>query len=155
MLFPNNEEILSQTTNIKHIINTTDELPIYLRQYRYPYVYKKEIDDQVKDLLKKKIIRERHSPWSSPVWLVPRKIDASNKKKYRMVIDYRKFNAKTIDNKCPMPNITEVLDKLGKNIYFTTLDLTSGFHQIGMEKESIPKTAFNTGTMNLIGCHLA
>ena len=61
-----------------------------------------------------------------------------------MVIDYRKLNAKTIDDKFPIPNITEVLDKLGKNIYFTTLDLTSGFHQIGMEKESIPKTAFNT-----------
>ena len=61
-----------------------------------------------------------------------------------MVIDYRKLNAKSIDDKFPIPNLTEVLDKLWKNIYFTTLDLTSGFHQIGMEKESIPKTAFYT-----------
>jgi len=144
VLFPNNEETLSQTTNIKHKINTTDEIPIYSRQYRYPYIYKKEINEQVKDLLKKKIISESHSPWSSPVWIVPKKLDASNKQKYRMVIDYRKLNAKTIDDKIPIPNITEVLDKLGKNIYFTTLDLTSGFHQIGMEKESILKTAFNT-----------
>ena len=67
VLFPNSEETLSQTTNIKHKINTTDEIPIYSRLYRYPYIYKKEIKDQVKDLLKKEIIRESHSPWRSPV----------------------------------------------------------------------------------------
>ena len=61
-----------------------------------------------------------------------------------MVIDYRKLNAKTIDDKFPIPNITEVLDKLGRNVYFATLDLTSEFHQIEMEEKSVPKTAFNT-----------
>ena len=65
-----------------------------------------------------------------------------------MVIDYRKLNTKTIDDKFPIPNITEVLDKLGKNTYFTTLDLTSGFHQIQMDNESVPKTAFNTDSGN-------
>ena len=144
MLFPKNGETLSHTSNIKHKINTTDEMPIYSLQYRYPYVYKKEIDDQTNDLLQKGIIQESYSPWYSPVWIVPKKLDASNTKKYRMVIDYRKLNAKTVDDKFPIPNITEVLDKLGKNIYFTTLDLMSGFHQIEMETESIPKTAFNT-----------
>ena len=144
MLFPKDGEILSHVSNIKHKINTTDDIPIYSRQYRYPYAYKKEIDNQVEDLLKKDIIRESYSPWSSPIWIVPKKMDASNKQKYRMVVDYRKLNAKTVDDKFPIPNITEVLDKLGRNVYFTTLDLTSGFHQIEMEKESISKTAFNT-----------
>ena len=67
MLFPREGEILSHTTKIKHRINTTDEIPIYSRQYRYPYVYKEEIDNQVDDVLKKGIIQESHSPWSSPV----------------------------------------------------------------------------------------
>ena len=62
--------------------------------------------------------------------IVSKKKDASNKQKFRMVIDYRKLNAKTIDDKFPIPNITEVLDKLGRNVYFTTLDLTYGFYQI-------------------------
>jgi len=53
-LFPRDGEILSHVSNIKHKINTTDDIPIYSRQYRYPYVYKKEIDDQVEDLLKKR-----------------------------------------------------------------------------------------------------
>ena len=61
-----------------------------------------------------------------------------------MVIDYKKLNAKTIDGKFPIPNITEVLDKLGINIYFTSLNLTSEFQQIEMGKDSMPKTAFNT-----------
>ena len=54
MLFPKDGEILSHVSNIKHKINTTDDIPIYSRQYRYPYVYKKEIDDQVEDRLKKR-----------------------------------------------------------------------------------------------------
>jgi Reverse transcriptase (RNA-dependent DNA polymerase)./Integrase core domain. len=143
-IFPKEGDILSHTSVIKHKINTTDEIPIYTRQYRYPQIYKEEIEKQVTDLLEKDVIQQSFSPWSSPVWMVPKKLDASNKQKFRMVIDYRKLNAKTIDDKFPIPNITEVLDKLGKNTYFTTLDLTSGFHQIQMENESIPKTAFNT-----------
>ena len=143
-LFPKKGDILSHTSVIKHRINTTDEIPIYTRQYRYPQIYKEEISKQVKDLLEKDVIRKSFSPWSSPIWVVPKKLDASNEKKFRMVIDYRKLNAKTVDDKFPIPNITEVLDKLGKNIYFTTIDLTSGFHQIQMETDSIPKTAFNT-----------
>lgn len=76
--------------------------------------------------------------------MVPKKLDASGKRKFKMVIDYRKLIAKTIDDKFPIPNITDILDKLGKNIYYTTLDLASGFHQIEMHENSIQKTAFNT-----------
>lgn len=60
------------------------------------------------------------------------------------MIDYRKLNQKTVDDKYPLPNITEILDKLGRATYFTTLDLASGFHQIEIEVEDIPKTAFST-----------
>lgn len=41
-------------------------------------------------------------------------------------------------------NITALLDKLGKCQYFTTLNLASGYLQIEMRVEDIPKTAFNT-----------
>jgi hypothetical protein len=70
-------------------------------------------------------------------------MDASGKTKWRIVVDYRKINEKTIDDRYPLPNINDILDKLGKCQYFTTLDLASGFHQIEMDPESIPKTAFN------------
>lgn len=95
-------------------------------------------------MLDQKIIRPSNSPWSSPIWVVPKKIDASGQQKWRVVVDYRKLNEKTIDDRYPLPNITDLLDKLGRCQYFTTLDLASGFHQIEMEENDIAKTAFNT-----------
>lgn len=65
-------------------------------------------------------------------------------KKWRIVVDFRKLNAKTISDKFPIPNITDILDKLGRCTYFTTLDLASGFHQIAMHERDIEKTAFST-----------
>lgn len=59
-----------------------------------------------------------------------------------MVIDYRKLNDKTISDRYPIPNITDILDKLGRSQYFSVLDLASGFHQIEMAPASIEKTAF-------------
>ena len=62
-----------------------------------------------------------------------------------MVIDYQKLNDKTITDKFPIPNITDILDRLGRCKYFTTLDLASGYHQIEVlvNEKDTPKTAFN------------
>lgn len=68
---------------------------------------------------------------------------ASQKKKWTIVIDYRKLNEKTVDNRYSLPNITDVFDKLGRCNNFTTLDLARRFHQIEMNPEDIPKTASN------------
>ena len=94
-------------------------------------------------MLDQGIIRHSISPWSSPVWVVPKKIDASGKQKWRVVIDYRKLNELTVDDKYPLPNISDLLDQLGKCQYFSTLDLASGFHQIEINPDDIPKTAFS------------
>lgn len=102
----------------------------------------KEIASQIQKLLNNGIIRPSISPYSSPVWIVPKKADASGKKKFRMVIDYRKLNENTIEDKYPLPRIDEILDNLGRCTYFTTLDLAQGFHQIEMHPDSIEKTAF-------------
>lgn len=103
---------------------------------------RKQIQTQIQKLLDDKIIRPSISPYSAPVWIVPKKTDASGKRKFRMVIDYRKLNDKTVDDKYPLPRIEEILDNLGKSCYFTTLDLVQGFHQIEMHPNSIEKTAF-------------
>lgn len=128
---------------MKHEIKTKDEIPVHSKTYRYPYIHKEEVKRQIEEMLNNNIIKPSSSPWSNPVWIVPKKADASGKKKWRMVIDYRKINEKTIDDRYPLPNITDILDKLGRAQYFTTLDLASGFHQIEMHPNSIEKTAFS------------
>lgn len=136
-------ETLSFTNAVKHRIETVDEIPIHTKSYRYPFCHKEEVQRQIQDMLNQGIIRHSNSPWSSPIWVVPKKKDASGKQKWRLVVDYRKLNDKTIADRYPIPNITEVLDKLGKCQYFTTLDLASGFHQIEVEERDIQKTAFS------------
>ena len=137
------ERKLTFTNAIKHRINTKDEIPVYTKSYRYPFCHKEEVQKQIKTMLNDGIIRHSDSPWSSPVWVVPKKKDNSGKKKWRMVIDYRKLNEKTIDDRYPIPDITDILDKLGKANYFSTLDLSSGFHQIEVDPRDIQKTAFS------------
>lgn len=134
---------LTFTSKIKHSIKTSDEIPVYTKSYRYPEVHRNEVQRQISSMLEQKIIRPSHSPWSSPIWVVPKKRDASGKTKWRVVIDFRKLNEKTIGDRYPLPNINELLDKLGRCQYFSTIDLASGFYQVEMSEEDIPKTAFN------------
>lgn len=136
-------EPLTFTNKIKHSIKTSDEIPVYTKSYRYPFIHRQEVQEQINKMLEQGIIQPSESAWSSPIWVVPKKADASGKVKWRIVIDFRKLNEKTLDDKYPIPNIADVLDKLGNCLYFTTLDLASGFYQVEMKPEDVPKTAFN------------
>ena len=73
---------------------------------------------------------------------MPKKIEAQGNKKWRMVIDYRALNGKTVGDAYPLPNITDILDQLGGAMYCSILDLASRFHQISMDPRI--KTAFST-----------
>ncbi|CAG9134394.1 unnamed protein product [Plutella xylostella] len=135
---------LTFTSQVKHQIRTKNEDPIYVKPYRLAPAQTEEINRQVQKLLKDDVIRESHSPWCAPVHLVPKRSDASGEIKYRMVIDYRRLNDLTTDDKYPLPNITDLFDKLGKSTYFSTIDLASGYHQIELEESDKQKTAFST-----------
>lgn len=141
-IFYNENCDLSFTNAVKHEIRTTDDNPVYIKPYRHPYGMKQEIQEHIQKMLDNKIIRPSISPYSAPVWLVPKKVDASGKKKTRLILDFRSLNSKTVEDKYPIPRIEEILDNLGKCNYFTTLDLAQGFHQIEMHPNSIEKTAF-------------
>lgn len=143
-LFYGEGDHLTFTHEIQHEIKLTSNEPIQAKIYRYPYAHEKEIKNQIDSMLEQGIIRESNSPYNSPLWIVPKKSDNSGIQKYRIVIDYRKLNDVTIDDKYPIPNIDGILDKLGRAQYFSTLDLAKGFHQIMVSKNDQKLTAFST-----------
>ena len=99
-----------------------------------------EVKAQIDDLIAKGFIRPSSSSWGCPVIFVNKR----DTKIPRLVVDYHPLNAVTIKNKYPIPRINDLFDQLVGATVFSKLDLRSGYHQIQIRKEDIPKTAFIT-----------
>ena len=83
------------------------------------------------------------SAWNSPILVVPKKLDSSGKRKWRVVVHFIKLNDVTVADSFPIPVISDVLDSLGKSKYFSTVDCASGFWQIPVRTEDRSKAAFS------------
>jgi len=113
--------------------------PISRRPYRMPPNELAKLKTQLNELLKKGLIHPSYSPWGCPAIFVKKK-DQS----LRICVDYRPLNAVTIKNKYPLPRIDILFDQLSKVKVFSKIDLRSGYHQIKIRPEDVPKTAFST-----------
>ncbi|KAL4030346.1 hypothetical protein IC575_008582 [Cucumis melo] len=114
-------------------------VPISRAPYRMAPAELKELKVQLQDLLDKGFIRPSVSPWGAPVLFVKKK-DGS----MRLCIDYRELNKVTVKNRYPLPRIDDLFDQLQGATVFSKIDLRSGYHQLRIKDEDIPKTAFRS-----------
>ena len=113
--------------------------PISKAPYRMAPIELKELKEQLQDLLDKGFIWPSASPYDALVLFVKKK-DGS----MRLCIDYRELNKVTIRNKYPLPRIDDLFDQLQGAQVFSKIDLRSGYHQLRVKEDDIPKTAFQT-----------
>jgi len=136
---------LSCTNAASHAIQLEPGVtPIHTRPYRLPESQREEMDCQMKQLLEDGIIAKSDSPWNSPLLVVPKKLGPDGKRKWRLVVGFRKLNEKTFGDVYPLLDITEILDHLCQYNYFTCLDMVMCYHQIELAPGEGPKTAFST-----------
>nr|GFB11665.1 putative reverse transcriptase domain-containing protein [Tanacetum cinerariifolium] len=107
--------------------------------YRLAPFEMKELAEQLKELSDKGFIRPSSSPWGAPVLFIKKK-DGS----FRMCIDYRELNKLMIKNRYPLPRIDDLFDQLQGSSVYSKIDLRSGYHQLRVQEEDIPKTALRT-----------
>ena len=122
---------------------TTTGPPIQQRPYRRSLQQQDQIEIMVTKLLEEGIIEESHSPWSSPIVLVPKKNGET-----RMCIDYRQLNEVTTTDAYPLPNIDDIMAAVGKTkpMYFSLIDLKGSFHQLELHPGDKNKTTDCTNT---------
>ncbi|GKB39601.1 putative reverse transcriptase domain-containing protein [Tanacetum coccineum] len=107
--------------------------------YRLAPSEMEELSGQLKELQDKGFIRPSSSPWGAPVLFVKKKDES-----FRMCIDYRELNMLTIKNRYPLPRIDDIFDQHQGSQYFSNTDLSSGYQQLRVHEDDIPKTVFRT-----------
>ena len=142
-VFSQGEDDLGCTPLLEHTIETHG--PPLRQPYRRqnPAVRREEMA-QVQQMLASDVIRPSYSPWASPVVMVKKK-DGS----LRFCVDFRQLNAATVKDAHPLPRIDDLLDALHGALWFSTLDLKSGYWQVPILEQDKEKTAFCTSSGQL------
>ena len=134
------EEDNGKTKVVEHRIRTGRTEPIRQLPRRLPLAKREEAREMLEKMKKQGVIEPSNSPWSSPVVLV-RKKDNS----LRFCVDYRMLNDVTQKDSYPLPRIDDTIDTLAGSRMFSTLDLKSGYWQVGIHPQDREKTAFSIG----------
>jgi len=139
-VFPDDLPGLPPTRQVQFRIDLVPgAAPVAKAPYRLAPSEMQELSNQLQELLSKGFIRPSSSPWGAPILFVKKK-DGS----MRMCIDYRELNKLTIKNRYPLPRIDDLFDQLQGASFFSKIDLRSGYHQLRVHDDDIPKTAFRT-----------
>ena len=133
------QERPGRTSLTEHRIGVGGDRPIKLAPYRLPHAYRETVRNELEEMEWTGVIECSRSEWSAPIVLMKKK-DGS----LRMCVDYRRLNAVSQADAYPMPCVDDLIDRLGKARYITTLDLSCGYWQVPVSESSRPMTAFAT-----------
>ena len=158
-VFSRSKQDLGRSNTLQHEIQLKSNEPVYVKQFKIPDAHREVIEKHVKEWIALGIVEPARSRYNSPMFCVGKK-DGT----LRLVQDFRALNAASMDDKYTMKDVTECIGEIGRagSSIFSTLDLTSGFWQMVLHKESRPYTAFTvpglgqfqwrTSPMGLLGC---
>ena len=138
-IFSVDKNDLGRANNFTHRIDLKNKAPVYIPQYRLADTTKLALDKQIDEWLKMGVIQPSNSRYNSPIFVVPKK-NGEN----RYVLDYRALNANSHDDRYTMRTVDECIAEIGKSgsTIFSTMDLSSGYHQMLLDKASRAATAF-------------
>ncbi len=155
-----NKYDLSLASNFKHKIHLKDNNPVYRKQFKIPEAHQNFIEQYLEEWLKLGVVKCSNSLYNSPIFCVPKKQGQG----LHVIQDFRELNNHSHVDKYSKKEITECIGDIGRanSTIFSTLDLTSGFWQMQLNKKSQPLTAFTipvqgqyhwiTSPMGLLGC---
>ena len=138
-IFSRDKSDLGRTTVMEHTIKLKDEEPAYNKQFRIPEEHRSILIEHLQNWLRLGVVSPCKSHWNSPIFLVPKKDGTM-----RPVLDFREVNKKSMVDKYSAREVSDCIDEIGRNgsTVFSSLDLTAGFWQLPLQKESRPYTAF-------------
>ena len=126
--------------DVQHTIPLTDYTKFPFRSpYRMSPLELAEAKRQIYELLAMRFIEKSQLPYGAPILFVRKKVGT-----LRMCIDYRALNKLTVPNRYPIPRIDDLLDRMQGAQVFSSLDLASGYHQIRISDEDVPKTGLTS-----------
>nr|XP_014351057.1 PREDICTED: uncharacterized protein LOC102354893 [Latimeria chalumnae] len=128
-----------RTTTITHNIDTKPSKRVCIRQYHIPEAKQVVVREEVQKMLQLGVIEESRSGWNNPIVLVP-KPDGS----LWFCNDFRHLNAISKFDAYLVPQVDDLIEKLGTVRYLTTLDLTKGYWQVPLTPRAKEKTTFST-----------
>ncbi len=128
-----------RTNILQHDVRVPSGTVVRQRPYRVPEARRHAIEEEIQEMLKLGVIEPSCRPWSSPIVMVP-KPDGT----VRFCNDFRRVNEVSEFDSYPMPRVDELIDRLGRARFISTLDLNKGYWQVPLSEDAKPKTAFST-----------
>ncbi len=151
---------LGLAKDFKHKIHLKMQDPVYQKQFKILAAQHQFIKQRLDEWLKLGVVKRSNSLYNSPIFCIPKKQGQG----LQIVQDFRELNQNSHIDKYSMKEITKCIGNIGRadSTIFTTLDLTSGFWQMQLDKDSQKLTAFTipgkgqfhwiTSPMGLLGC---